>query len=88
MSRGNRFDRGYVGARLVVVSRDTCRAAWARAQGAVYGSREAAAADQAVTFQTACNWFDEFSTPTGDKVIQFAINHPAAFAALLREVAA
>ena len=32
-------------------------------------SREAAADQFKVTFQTACNWFDGFSCPTGDKVM-------------------
>ena len=33
-------------------------------------SRENCAAMFRVTFQTACNWFDGLSTPTGDKVWQ------------------
>jgi hypothetical protein len=33
------------------------------------GSRENTADLFAVTFQTACNWHDGFSTPTGDKVL-------------------
>ena len=33
-------------------------------------SRERCAVMFDVTFQTACNWFDGFSCPTGDKVMQ------------------
>lgn len=33
------------------------------------GSREACAVMFGVTFQTACNWFDGFTVPTGDKML-------------------
>lgn len=73
---------------LAPVARDAAREAWSRAMRAVFRSREACAAEMDVTFQTACNWFDAFSTPTGDKVIQFSRDYPDAYAAVLREVAA
>ena len=68
---------------------DVCaaRAAWARFVARVCGSREECAVVFGVTFQTACNWFDGFSTPTGDKVMQASADFPEAYAAMLREVA-
>ena len=69
------------------VDRDAVRGAWARFLARVTGSREDCAAIFGVTFQTACNWYDGFSTPTGDKVLQAARDWPEAFAQLLDEVA-
>lgn len=42
---------------------------WADLVARRCGSREACAVMFQVTFQTACNWFDGFSCPTGDKVM-------------------
>jgi hypothetical protein len=70
-----------------VPTRGDLRRAWAQAMEAEFGCREVCAAAMEVTFQTACNWFDEFSTPTGDKVIRFALCHPTAYAGMLAEVA-
>lgn len=72
---------------LAPVARDTAREAWARTVAQVFRSREMCAAEMGVTFQTACNWFDAFSTPTGDKVMQFSRDYPDAYAAMLAEVA-
>ena len=68
---------------------DVCavRVAWSRFVAVVCGSREECAVVFGVTFQTACNWFDGFSTPTGDKVMQASADFPEAYAAMLREVA-
>lgn len=72
---------------MAPVARDVWRAVWAKWMGLIFGSRERCAADMGVTFQTACNWFDEFSTPTGDKVMQFSLDYPAEYQAMLDEVA-
>lgn len=69
------------------VTPDAVRAAWARFQARTCGTRAGSKRAFGVTFQTACNWWSEANTPTGDKVILAAILFPAAFAALLREVA-
>lgn len=42
---------------------------WADLVARRCGTRETCAAVFGVTFQTACNWFDGFSCPTGDKVM-------------------
>jgi len=42
---------------------------WADLVARRCGTREACAVMFGVTFQTACNWFDGFSCPTGDKVL-------------------
>lgn len=73
---------------LAPVARDAGREAWARAMARVFGSREVCAAAMGVTFQTACNWFDAFSTATGDKVMQFSRDYPEDYAAMLAEVSA
>lgn len=52
-----------------VVSPHAARAFWAGLLARRCGSREEAAVVFGVTFQCACNWFDGFSTPTGDKVL-------------------
>jgi DNA-binding transcriptional regulator YiaG len=36
-----------------------------------------------VTLQTACNWFDGLSRPTGDKVALLAFMHPEAFGRIM-----
>lgn len=71
---------------LAPVPRDAAREAWAAAVARVFRSREVCAAEMAVTFQTACNWFDAFSTPTGDKVMQFSRDYPDAYAAMLARI--
>ena len=43
---------------------------WSRLLARRCGNRERAAVMFGVTFQTACNWWDGFSIPTGDKVMQ------------------
>jgi hypothetical protein len=65
--------RGAAAARRVsvapVISPAQARGFWAGLVARRCGSREEAAVVFGVTFQTACNWFDGFSTPTGDKVM-------------------
>lgn len=55
---------------------------WAALVARRCGSREACAAVLGVTFQTACNWFDGMSCPTGDKVALAVALWPEEFAAL------
>lgn len=69
-----------------VVDVHVARAAWADFVAQVTASREACADEFGVTFQTACNWFDGFSTPTGDKVMQASRDYPEAYARLLARV--
>jgi hypothetical protein len=52
-----------------VVTPHAARGFWAGLVARRCGTREEAAVVFGVTFQTACNWFDGFSTPTGDKVL-------------------
>lgn len=98
MSHGNRFQpsggrgRGLRAVRRVQgacgpVDVSAARVAWSRFVARICGSREECAVVFGVTFQTACNWFDAFSTPTGDKVMQAARDWPDQFAAMLGEVA-
>jgi hypothetical protein len=95
MSHTNAFEarrgrgRGLPARRRVtgaVVDAHSARAAWAGFVAQVTGSREHCADVFGVTFQTACNWFDGFSTPTGDKVMQASRDYPAAYARLLARV--
>lgn len=81
MSRPNRLDlppRGGRGRGVAVrraahvppiVTRHEATVFWADLMERRCGTREDCAAMFAVTFQTACNWFDGFSCPTGDKVM-------------------
>ena len=81
--------RGRAAVRRVsgaVVDAHSARAAWAAFVASVTASREDCAVVFGVTFQTACNWFDGFSTPTGDKVMQASRDYPEAYAALLARV--
>jgi hypothetical protein len=81
--------RGPAAARRVsgaIVDAHTARAAWAAFVASVTASREDCAVVFGVTFQTACNWFDGFSTPTGDKVMQASRDYPEAYARLLARV--
>lgn len=55
---------------VISVTPTEARDFWAALMARRCGSRENCAVMFAVTFQTACNWFDGFSTPTGDKVMQ------------------
>lgn len=90
MSHPNRLDRGpRVDARRVrmqprpaaiVPSREAFMAFWADLVARRCGSREVAAVTFEVTFQTACNWFDRFSCPTGDKVAIAVALWPEEFA--------
>jgi hypothetical protein len=52
-----------------VITPHAARGFWAGLVARRCRSREEAAVVFGVTFQTACNWFDGFSTPTGDKVL-------------------
>lgn len=91
MSHPNRLDagrgRGAAAHRrvqvlpLIAVTRSEATAFWAGLVARRCGSREATAAMFGVTFQTACNWWDEFSCPTGDKVLQAMRWWPEDFAA-------
>lgn len=75
MSHARAVDRGRGGAaaRRVtvapVITPHAARGFWAGLLARRCSSREEAAVVFGVTFQTACNWFDGFSTPTGDKVL-------------------
>lgn len=75
MSHTNGFDRGRGrgAARRVtvapVVTRHQATVFWAELMRRRCPSREACAVMFDVTFQTACNWWDGFSCPTGDKVM-------------------
>jgi len=78
MSHANGFDRagrgrGAAAARRVsvppVITRHAATVFWADLVGRRCASREECAVVFDVTFQTACNWFDGFSCPTGDKVM-------------------
>ncbi len=68
MSRGHGFDPRRSWA-LPDVSRAEAVRFWADLVARRCGSREACAVMFQVTFQTACNWFDGFSCPTGDRVM-------------------
>lgn len=63
MSHRNGFDRG------AVITRHEATVFWADLVARRCGSREVCAVQFGVTFQTACNWFDGFACPTGDKVL-------------------
>ncbi len=96
MSRANAFDGRGRSARsarhrpmpLAPIARDAVRIAWAWAMEHEFGTIERSAAEMRVTFQTACNWWNLFSTPTGDKVFQFSLDYPETFAAMQARVAA
>lgn len=70
MSHANRFDRPRIVAPDATISRNEAIHFWADLVVRRCGSREICAVMFGVTFQTACNWFDGFSVPTGDKVLQ------------------
>jgi len=53
---------------------------WAELMARRCGTREACAVMFGVTFQTACNWFDGFSCPTGDRVMMAVRAWPEEFA--------
>ncbi len=55
---------------VITVSRRDAISFWSQLLARRCGSRERAAVMFDVTFQTACNWWDGFSVPTGDKVLQ------------------
>lgn len=74
MSRPNGFDRP------AVITRHEATVFWADLMARRCGSREACAVQFGVTFQTACNWFDGFSCPTGDKVLHAVRLWPQEFA--------
>jgi hypothetical protein len=52
---------------------------WGRFIRATMRDREVAAAVYGVTFQTACNWWDDAVVPLGDKVAIGAMGWPAEF---------
>lgn len=64
-----------------VVTRHQAAVFWADLMARRCGSREACAVMFGVTFQTACNWFDGFSVPTGDKVMMAQRAWPDEFGA-------
>jgi hypothetical protein len=86
MSKGRAFDarRGRDAMRRVtcapIVTRHAATVFWADLMARRCGSRERAAVMFDVTFQTACNWFDGFSCPTGDKVLMAVSAWPEEFA--------
>ncbi|MDH2325987.1 hypothetical protein QCN27_03810 [Cereibacter sp. SYSU M97828] len=55
---------------IITITPQAARVFWSDLMTRRCSSREACAVMFDVTFQTACNWFDGFSTPTGDKVMQ------------------
>lgn len=57
------------------------RAAWAKYVKATYGSREICAVETGCSFNTACNWFDEISTPHFAKVLGECRRDPERFVA-------
>jgi hypothetical protein len=81
--RGVNRGRGADAARRVtvaaVITPHQARGFWAGLMARRCGSREEAAVVFGVTFQTACNWFDGFSTPTGDKVLMAVAMWPEEF---------
>lgn len=69
---GGRGRSSYAARRVSVapvIARMDAMAFWADLVQRRCGTREEAAVQFEVTFQTACNWFDGFSCPTGDKVL-------------------
>lgn len=60
---------------------------WARLVRSCFRSRDRCARELGVTFQTACNWFDGASRPTGDKVALVALDYPEDFAAIMGDAA-
>ena len=74
MSHANGFDRrGRAGSRrghaAAMVDRNEATLFWSALVRRRCPSREACAVQFGVTFQTACNWWDGFSCPGGDKVL-------------------
>ncbi|MCL4069022.1 hypothetical protein M3484_20910 [Pseudomonas sp. GX19020] len=55
---------------VIAFTRHDMAVFWAGLMARQCGTRERCAVMFDVTFQTACNWFDGFSCPTGDKVMQ------------------
>ena len=91
MSHANAFDRAgrgrTAGARrraavtlpVIGITPHRAMVIWSDLMTRRCGSREVCAARFGVTFQTACNWFDGFSCPTGDKVLQAVAWWPEEF---------
>jgi hypothetical protein len=65
---------------VIHVTRHEAQLFWAGLVARRCGTRERCAVMFDVTFQTACNWFDGFSCPTGDKVMQAQLWWPEDFA--------
>ena len=86
-SFGARHRVGQLSARTVtfasVPDRDAFMSAWARFIRATTRDRDHCAKVYATTFQTACNWYDGFRVPTGDKVAHGFALHPGVAAQLL-----
>ena len=83
--RGQRVARAVTVVRsdavpVAEVSGAEFRAWWSALVARRCVTREACADMFGVTFQTACNWFDGFSTPTGDKVFLAVVVWPEDFA--------
>lgn len=77
-SHANAFDRAGRGRSRAahrrvqvapVITRHEATVFWSDLMRRRLPSREACAVAFGVTFQTACNWWDGFSCPTGDKVM-------------------
>ena len=64
-----------------IVTRDQAMLRWSDLVRRRCLTREACAVTFAVTFQTACNWWDGWSCPTGDKVMMAISLWPEEFAA-------
>lgn len=63
-----------------VITKHAAMVFWADLVARRCGTREECAVKFTVTFQTACNWFDGFSCPTGDKVMMAMRMWPEEFA--------
>lgn len=77
MSHPKGFDLVVVGQgrgrRRPMITAHAAKVLWAGLMERRCGSREETAVLFGVTFQTACNWWDGMSCPTGDKVM-IAVN--------------
>lgn len=74
--------------RAPMVTRHDAKTIWADLVARRCGDRETAALTFGVTFQTACNWFDGFVCPSGDKVMIAVQLWPEEFAPVEARAAA
>ena len=74
--------------RAPAVTRHQAKVFWADLVARRCGDRETAARMFGVTFQTACNWFDGYVCPSGDKVMIAVQLWPEEFATVEARAAA